>query len=34
LLPGNGTAGAKSDLWFSAGPSGEDHGLLGIIRLS
>jgi uncharacterized protein (TIGR03118 family) len=32
LLPGNGTAGAKSDVWFSAGPDGEDHGLLGIIR--
>jgi uncharacterized protein (TIGR03118 family) len=32
LLPGNGTAGAKSDLWFSAGPNGENHGLLGIIR--
>ena len=32
LLPGNGTAGARSDVWFSAGPNGEDHGLLGIIR--
>jgi uncharacterized protein (TIGR03118 family) len=34
LLPGNGVAGAKSDLWFSAGPGGEAHGLLGIIRLA
>ena len=32
LQPGNGTAGAKSDVWFSAGPGGEAHGLLGIIR--
>jgi uncharacterized protein (TIGR03118 family) len=32
LTPGNGTAGAKSDIWFSAGPSGELHGLLGILR--
>ena len=32
LLPGNGVAGAKSDVWFSAGPGDEDHGLLGIIR--
>jgi uncharacterized protein (TIGR03118 family) len=32
LLPGNGTAGAKSDIWFSAGPNAEGHGLLGILR--
>jgi uncharacterized protein (TIGR03118 family) len=32
LLPGNGTAGATSDVWFSAGPGGESHGLLGILR--
>ena len=32
LLPGNGTAGARSDVWFSAGPGGEAHGLLGILR--
>ena len=32
LLPGNGVAGAKSDVWFSAGPGDEEHGLLGIIR--
>lgn len=32
LLPGNGTAGAKSDVWFSAGPNAEAHGLLGILR--
>ncbi|MDQ1734495.1 MAG: hypothetical protein QOH56_746, partial [Pseudonocardiales bacterium] len=27
-----GTAGATSDVWFSAGPAGESHGLLGILR--
>ena len=32
LLPGNGTSAATSDLWFSAGPDGETHGLLGVIR--
>ncbi len=32
LLPGNGTAGARSDVWFSAGPNDESHGLLGILR--
>jgi uncharacterized protein (TIGR03118 family) len=32
LLPGNGTAGARSDVWFSAGPKDEAHGLLGILR--
>ncbi|MGZ4438595.1 MAG: TIGR03118 family protein [Nocardioidaceae bacterium] len=32
LLPGNGTAGRTSDVWFSAGPGGESHGLLGILR--
>ena len=32
LLPGNGTAGRRSDVWFSAGPNGEAHGLLGILR--
>jgi uncharacterized protein (TIGR03118 family) len=32
LRPGNGTAGATSDVWFSAGPGGEAHGLLGILR--
>jgi uncharacterized protein (TIGR03118 family) len=32
LLPGNGTSGATSDIWFSAGPDGESHGLLGILR--
>jgi uncharacterized protein (TIGR03118 family) len=32
LLPGNGTAADQDDLWFSAGPDGESHGLLGIIR--
>lgn len=32
LLPGNGIAGGKSDVWFSAGPDDESHGLLGILR--
>jgi uncharacterized protein (TIGR03118 family) len=32
LLPGNGTAGGTSDIWFSAGPAGESHGLLGVLR--
>lgn len=32
LLPGNGTAGSPSDVWFSAGPDDEAHGLLGILR--
>jgi uncharacterized protein (TIGR03118 family) len=32
LMPGNGAAGATSDVWFSAGPAGESHGLLGILR--
>lgn len=32
LYPGNGVAGATSDVWFSAGPDGEAHGLLGILR--
>ena len=32
LLPGNGTAGGRSDVWFSAGPADESHGLLGILR--
>jgi uncharacterized protein (TIGR03118 family) len=32
LLPGNGTAGGTSDVWFSAGPAGETHGLLGVLR--
>jgi uncharacterized protein (TIGR03118 family) len=32
LLPGNGTAGGTSDVWFSAGPGDESHGLLGILR--
>jgi uncharacterized protein (TIGR03118 family) len=34
LQPGNGTAGARSDVWFSAGPTGELHGLVGIIRVA
>jgi uncharacterized protein (TIGR03118 family) len=33
LLPGNGTAGRRSDVWFSAGPDDESHGLLGILRV-
>ena len=32
LKPGNGVSGATSDVWFSAGPDGESHGLLGILH--
>ena len=32
LLAGNGTAADQDDLWFSAGPDHESHGLLGILR--
>jgi uncharacterized protein (TIGR03118 family) len=32
LLPGNGTSAGTSDVWFSAGPDGEAHGLLGVLR--
>jgi uncharacterized protein (TIGR03118 family) len=32
LLPGNGTSAGTSDVWFSAGPDGEMHGLLGVLR--
>lgn len=32
LKPGNGSSGGTSDVWFSAGPGGESHGLLGILR--
>src|SRR5262249_17873692 len=28
LLPGNGVAADKDDVWFSAGPGDEEHGLL------
>jgi uncharacterized protein (TIGR03118 family) len=34
LLPGNGVAGPTSDVWFSAGPDGEQHGLLGLLAAS
>jgi uncharacterized protein (TIGR03118 family) len=32
LLPGNGTSAAANEVWFSAGPSEETHGLLGVLR--
>jgi uncharacterized protein (TIGR03118 family) len=32
LLPGNGVSGSTSDVWFSAGPDGESHGLLGMLH--
>jgi uncharacterized protein (TIGR03118 family) len=32
LKPGNGVSGATSDVWFSAGPDDESHGLLGILH--
>ena len=34
LLPGNGASAATTDVWFSAGPDGESHGLLGVLRLA
>lgn len=33
LLPGNGASASTTDLWFSSGPNGESHGLLGVLRL-
>jgi uncharacterized protein (TIGR03118 family) len=32
LLPGNGTSAPTNEVWFSAGPDGEQHGLLGVLR--
>ncbi|MGZ4624757.1 MAG: TIGR03118 family protein, partial [Kineosporiaceae bacterium] len=32
LLPGNGTSAGTNDVWFSAGPQDESHGLLGVLR--
>ena len=32
LLPGNGTSAPANEVWFSAGPDGEQHGLLGVLR--
>ena len=32
LLPGNGTSAGRNDLWFTAGPGDESHGLLGVLR--
>jgi uncharacterized protein (TIGR03118 family) len=32
LLRGDSAAGGSSAIWFSAGPAGESHGLLGILR--
>ena len=32
LLPGNGTSAPADEVWFSAGPDGEQHGLLGVLR--
>jgi uncharacterized protein (TIGR03118 family) len=34
LLPGNGASAASTDVWFSAGPDGEAHGLLGLLKLA
>jgi uncharacterized protein (TIGR03118 family) len=33
LLPGNGASGSTSAVWFSAGPDGESHGLLGQLQV-
>jgi uncharacterized protein (TIGR03118 family) len=34
LLRGDSAAGGRNAIWFSAGPSGESHGLLGVLRAS
>jgi uncharacterized protein (TIGR03118 family) len=34
LLQGTATTGGTDSLWFSAGPDGESHGLLGVLRHS
>jgi uncharacterized protein (TIGR03118 family) len=34
LVPGNSVAGGSNAVWFSAGPDDEQHGLLGVLRLS
>ena len=34
LIVGDSVAGGNSAVWFSAGPNGESHGLLGILRAS
>lgn len=34
LFPGDKVAGGTRSLWFSAGPDGEAHGLLGLLRLA
>ena len=34
LLPGNGTTAGTADVWFSAGPQDESHGLLGVLRVA
>ena len=31
LMPGNGTSAPADQVWFSAGPGGEAHGLLGLL---
>ena len=32
LLPGNGTSAGTDDVWFSAGPQDESHGLVGVLH--
>jgi len=32
LLPGTAASGGTDAVWFSAGPDGETHGLLGVLR--
>jgi uncharacterized protein (TIGR03118 family) len=34
LLPGNGTSAPADQVWFSAGPGGEAHGLLGLLSVA
>ncbi len=33
LMVGNSSAGGPNAVWFSAGPGGEAHGLLGTLNL-
>jgi uncharacterized protein (TIGR03118 family) len=32
LQPGNTVSGGTASVWFSAGPDGEEHGLIGLLR--
>jgi hypothetical protein len=34
LMRGDSAAGGRNSIWFSAGPQGESHGLLGLLQAS